>query len=213
LPDPATPETLAKGLLLYLVADPDHVRGDFLTMVRSAIAGGVTAVQLRCKGRTDREATALARRIREIAGGTLFLVNDRLDIALASAADGVHLGVDDLPLEDARRIAGPDFVIGCSPDSDHAARKASAQGADYLGVGPVFGTSTKSDAGDAIGLTAIERTAQIAGIPIIGIGGIDASTARSVIEHGAVGVALVSAIAMAENPRLAAEQLRRTLAS
>ena len=182
-------------------------------MIEAALNGGVTAVQLRCKHRPDREVFELARRARALTREheALFLVNDRVDIALASDADGVHLGVDDLPIEDARRIGGPDFVIGYSPETDAQAQDAAARGADHLGVGPVFGTATKADAGTAIGLQTVTQRADLAGIPIIGIGGITASNARSVIDAGAVGVAVVSAISIQGDPRRAAEMLRRVL--
>jgi len=204
---------LSSQLRLYLVADPEHTRGELVAMIEAALAGGVTAVQLRCKGHTDREVLDLARKLRATTHdhGALFLVNDRVDIALASSADGVHLGVDDLPIEDARELGGPAFVIGYSPETDEQAQSARLRGADYLGVGPVFGTSTKADAGAAIGLATISRRANLADIPVVGIGGITASNARSVVEVGAVGVAVVSAISMQDDPQGAAAALRRAL--
>jgi len=211
-PRTLSPDLKAK-LRLYLVADPDHVRGDLIAMIVAALNGGVTAVQLRCKNRPDREAVELARRVRALTREheALFLLNDRIDIAFACDADGVHLGVDDFPIEEARRFGGPDFVIGYSPETDEQTRNAAARGADYLGVGPVFGTATKADAGTAIGLQTITQRAELAGIPIIGIGGIAATNARSVIDAGAVGVAVVSAISMQDDPRGAAEMLRRAI--
>ena len=143
--------------------------------------------------------------------GALFLVNDRLDLALASDADGVHLGVDDLPIDVARRIGGRNLVIGFSPETDEQAGDAGKRGADYLGVGPVFGTATKSDAGTAIGLETVARRAELAGIPVIGIGGITAQNARSVMDAGAVGVAVVSAISKQDGSETAAVALRRAL--
>jgi thiamine-phosphate pyrophosphorylase len=211
-PRTSLPE-LPSQLRLYLVADPDHTSGDFVAMIEAALAGGVTSVQLRCKGRTDREVMNLARAIRAATHkhGALFLVNDRVDIALACGADGVHLGVDDLPIEDARKLGGSTFVVGFSPETDEQAQSARSRGADYLGVGPVFGTSTKSDAGAAIGLETISRRAGLAGVPIIGIGGITAANARSVIDAGAVGVAVVSAISMHGDPKRAAQSLGRSI--
>jgi thiamine-phosphate diphosphorylase len=204
---------LADRLRLYLVADPDYVRGDLLATVDAALRGGVTAVQLRCKNRTDREFLGYARDVRALARSrdALFIVNDRVDIALACEADGVHLGVDDLPLSDARRIAGKGFAIGYSPETDEQTRAASASGADYLGVGPVYGTATKSDAGEAIGLETISRRAAIARIPVIGIGGITAGNARAVLSAGGVGVAVVSAISMQSDPEGAARNLSEAL--
>ena len=143
--------------------------------------------------------------------GVLFLVNDRVDLALAASADGVHLGVDDLPLEDARILGGPDFVVGYSPETDAQTAGAAARGADYLGVGPVFGTATKTDAGAAVGLATITRRSELAGIPIVGIGGVAAETAPEVIAAGACGVAVVSAIAGAADPEAAARHFRTVL--
>ena len=204
---------LKQRLLLYLVLDPDHVRGDLIPVAAAAIRGGITALQLRHKGGPDRAVLDLARELRGIAraNGVLFLVNDRVDIALAVGADGAHLGVDDLPLEDARRLGGPNFVLGYSPETDEQTAEAAQRGADYLGVGPVFDTATKPDAGTTIGLGTITRRAELAGIPVIGIGGITASTSRSVVDHGACGVAVVSAIACSIHPEAAAREFRSAL--
>jgi thiamine-phosphate diphosphorylase len=212
---PSLANDLAKHLSVYLVADPAHASRDLTSDVEHALAGGVTCVQLRAKHLTDREALSLARvlRTRCHACGALFLVNDRLDLALAAGADGIHLGVDDLPVRDARRLAGDDFIIGFSPETDDQASTAGSEGAHYLGVGPVFGTVSKDDAGDAIGLGTLRRRAQLAGIPIIGIGGISPANAAAVIDAGAVGVAVVGAILRADDPRLATAKLRRVIDS
>lgn len=202
-------QELAKQLAVYLVADPEQTPLDLPDVVAAALRGGVTAVQLRAKSLTDREQLALARVIRAhcTAFNALFLVNDRVDIALASDADGVHLGVDDLPLADARRLLGPARIVGFSPETDDQAAAASALGADYLGVGPVFGTVSKADAGSAIGLEAVARRAELSRIPIIGIGGITSDNAPDVIAAGAVGVAVVGAILRASDPADAARRL------
>jgi thiamine-phosphate diphosphorylase len=200
---------LADRLAVYLVADPDQTDRPLIETVEAALSGGVTAVQLRAKRLTDRElvalADALAARCR--AHAALFVVNDRLDVALAVGAGGVHLGVDDLPLERVRTIAGPDLVIGYSPEQDEQAAASRERGADYLGVGPIFGTRSKDDAGPRIGLETLRRRAGLAGIPVIGIGGINASNAASVVATGAVGVAVVSAVMRAADPRTAARDL------
>jgi thiamine-phosphate pyrophosphorylase len=204
---------LAPRLAVYLVADPDQTSRDLVAVVDDALMGGVTSVQLRAKRLTDREALVLARLLarRCEAHGALFIVNDRLDLALAAGAGGIHLGVDDLPIEDARRLAGERFVIGFSPDTDEQAAQAGARGADYLGVGPVFGTVSKDDAGAAIGLGTLSRRANLAGIPIIGIGGITPENAAQVVQAGAVGVAVVGTILRADDPRRAARQLSDTV--
>jgi thiamine-phosphate diphosphorylase len=209
LPDPR----LGDQLRLYLVADPDHASGDLANMVERALAGGVTAVQLRCKTLSDRAQLDLAQAVRALTrqAGALFLVNDRLDIALAAGADGVHLGVDDLPLSEARRIGGPGMILGYSPETDTQTEAAALTGADYLGVGPVFGTSTKGDAGAAIGLGVLARRARLAMIPVVGIGGITIDNAASVIRAGAAGIAVVSAISRQTDPQSAARTLRTAI--
>jgi thiamine-phosphate pyrophosphorylase len=200
---------LVRRLAVYLVADPDQTDLPLIGLVEAALAGGATAVQLRAKSLSDRELVALADDLgnRCRAAGALFVVNDRLDIALAVGADGVHLGVDDLPIERARMIAGPTFVVGYSPETDGQAAAASRRGANYLGIGPVFGTRSKADAGEAIGLATLRRRVGLAGIPAIGIGGIDSTNAASVVECGAAGVAVVGAILRAQDPTDATKML------
>jgi thiamine-phosphate pyrophosphorylase len=200
-------------LRLYLVADPDQCAGELEEVVAAGLQGGVTAVQLRWKTATDREILALATKLASLCErhAALFFLNDRVDLALAASADGVHLGVDDLPLEIARRLGGPDFVIGYSPETYEQTASARDRGANYLGVGPIYGTASKSDAGPAIGLETIAQRVEIAGIPTIGIGGITAANALPVIEAGAVGVAVVSAILKADEPERAARDLSKAL--
>lgn len=198
------------NLRLYLVTDPDHIAGDIVSAVSSAIAGGVTMVQLRAKSLTDREFLALAIRLHRLCenGGVPFLVNDRLDIALASGADGIHLGVDDLPVRRVREIAGNEFIIGFSADADDQITSAREEGCTYLGVGPVFRTSTKDDAGDPLGMTELTRRCELSSVPVVGIGGINAMNARNVIRAGAAGVAVVSAILQQSDPGTAARNIR-----
>jgi thiamine-phosphate diphosphorylase len=207
------PHWLTKRLAVYLVAAPDQTPRDLIEIVEAALNAGATAVQLRSKRLTDRESLELGLAIGERCRETdaLFIVNDRLDLALASGADGVHLGVDDLPLHHACRLAPPGFVIGYSPETDAQTGTAKVEGADYLGVGPVFGTVSKTDAGAAIGVDTIERRAGLAGIPIIGIGGITPDNASIVIDAGAVGVAVVSAILRAPDPVAATRTLVRVV--
>ncbi len=201
---------LLDHLRLYLVVGSHDTPGGLLETVEAALLGGVTAVQLREKSGTDLEIVQSADRLRELCTDhkAAFLLNDRVDLALAAGADGVHLGVDDLPIPAARRLSGTDFWIGFSPDTDTGARSARLEGASYLGVGPVFGTASKSDAGPAIGLSLLKRRIAVADLPVIGIGGIDASNAASVIKSGAAGVAVMSAILRAPDPRAAAQALR-----
>jgi thiamine-phosphate pyrophosphorylase len=205
--------TLNEQLRLYLVAGTQDAPHGLLETVEAALIGGVTAVQLREKGATDREILATAERVRELCleHGAAFFLNDRLDLALAAQADGIHLGVDDLPIPAARRIAGPELTIGFSPESDLGARSARIEGGSYLGVGPIYGTKSKSDAGPAIGLNVLKRRIEVSGLPVIGIGGISAENAGSVIGAGAAGVAVMSAILMASDPQAAARALREAV--
>lgn len=205
-----SPDHLEHALRVYLVADPDHSAHGILQDIAAALAGGVTMVQLRAKHLPDRTCLALAREIGECcrARAVPFLVNDRVDVALAAGVDGVHLGVDDLPLVDARRLLGPNAFIGFSPETDDQAATARGFGASYLGVGPVFATASKSDAGAPIGPAAVGRRAALSGLPTIGIGGITATNAAEVIAAGAAGVAVVGAILRSNDPAAAAQQLR-----
>ncbi|MCO5176445.1 MAG: thiamine phosphate synthase [Thermomicrobiales bacterium] len=208
-----TSEQLA-ALRCYLVTD---VRAGsverLIEICQAAIEGGVTTVQLRAKGWTDKQLLEAANALVPIcrAAGALLVVNDRVDIALAAGADGVHLGVDDLPVAAARRLLGPNALIGYSPETPGDRIQAERDGADYLGVGPVYGTTTKDDAGSAIGLDGIRSAVAASPLPVVGIGGIGIDTARPVIEAGAVGVALVGAVFLSDDPRTAATRLQRAL--
>lgn len=204
---------LTDHLRLYLVVGTQDAPGGLLETIEAALLGGVTAVQLREKSGTDLEILRAAERVRELCADhdAAFYLNDRVDLALAAGADGVHLGVDDLPIPAARRFGGSDFFIGFSPDTDTGARSAKLEGADYLGVGPVFGTGSKSDAGPAIGLGILKRRIAVSDLPVIGIGGIDAGNAGSVIRAGAAGVAVMSSILRAADPGVAAAELREAI--
>jgi thiamine-phosphate diphosphorylase len=201
---------LRERLALYYVADPEQTDRDFLALVDAALAGGVTSLQLRAKTLGGGELFRLSCALRDrcAAAGALFFVNDRVDIALAADADGVHVGVHDLPLEETRRLIGDGMLLGYSPlDRDEAAA-AKARGADYVGLGPVFGTVSKPDAQPALGLSALAAQIAAARLPAVGIGGIDADNAGSVVRSGADGVAVISAIQRAADPRQAAQALR-----
>src|SRR6478735_12451627 len=158
---------LVQALRVYLIADPAFAEHDLIERSREALAGGVTMIQLRAKSLSDREAFELGMALRDECAihGAAFLVNDRVDFALALKADGVHLGVDDFPLEAARELAGTEFVIGFSAETDEQASQARARGASYLGVGPVYGTTSKQDAGPSIGLETVTRRTSLAGLP------------------------------------------------
>ena len=201
---------LAERLRLVLVTDPDAGPDrTVLDVVRAALLGGTPAVQLRWKEAGAREMAALARvLLRETrAAGALLFVNDRIDVALAVGADGAHVGQADLPAAAARRIAPPGFLLGVSAETPALARKAEADGADYVGVGPVAATGSKPDAGDAVGITRVREIAAAIRIPIVAIGGITALNAAEVVEAGATGVAVIRAIMQAADPEAAARRL------
>ena len=202
------------ALRRYLVTDARAGSVERLIAIcAAALDGGITTVQLRAKGWTDRQLLDAAAALRPICrdAGALLIVNDRVDIALASGADGVHLGVDDLPVAAARHSLGPDALIGNSPETDADRQQAERDGAGYLGIGPVYGTTTKGDAGAAIGVEGIRRAVAATTLPVVGIGGIDVETATAVIEAGAAGVAVVGAVFLASDPRDAAARLARAV--
>jgi thiamine-phosphate pyrophosphorylase len=195
---------------LYVITDDRLCAGCTLTeVVRAAIRGGASVVQYRDKTATTRQmvedASALWQLCREAR--VPLIINDRVDVALAVGADGVHLGTTDMPVAVARRILGPDKLIGYSPETLAQARAGEADGADYLGVGSIFGTATKRDAGPPIGLAGLKQMIAAVSVPVVGIGGITALNAPEVIRAGAEGVAVVSAVVGAENVEDAAQRL------
>ena len=197
---------------LYLVADAGYAHGrDLPALVEAAVRGGATVVQLRAKDLPARAFAALASETaRRLAGtGVPLLVNDRVDIALACGAAGVHLGQDDLPVSDARRVLGPGAVIGVSVNTPDEARRAAADGADYVGAGPAFATSTKDTPLAVLGPDGVARIKRAAGVPVVAIGGITAANAGSLAAAGADGVAVVSAVLGSPDPEGAAADLAR----
>jgi thiamine-phosphate pyrophosphorylase len=182
----------------------------WLAVVEAALAAGATAVQLRDKGATSAELLELARDLRPLAEryNALFLVNDRFDVALAAGAHGVHLGDDDLPVAAVRRVVPREFVIGRSADTESDARAAERDGADYLGVGSVFGTRTKTEViGEVIGTDRLARVARAVSIPIVGIGGVTPANVAQVASAGAAGIAVVCAVMAAPDPAAATRAL------
>lgn len=199
-----------RELALYVIVDRQAAAGRPLDeLARQALAGGATAIQLRDKlsdGRTlYREALALRELCRQAK--VPLIINDRLDVALAVEADGVHLGQDDLPPEVVRRLLGPEKLVGVSADSVEQAQAAAAAGASYLGVGDLFGTRSKADAGAPIGLERLAEIARQVSLPIVGVGGITRENAASVIAAGAKGIAVISAVLGASDPTAAARAL------
>jgi thiamine-phosphate pyrophosphorylase len=199
---------------LYLVTDRSLSKGrTTLDVVRQAVAGGVTCVQLREKHCSTREFIDQARALQPLLKDQRIplIINDRLDVALAVGADGIHLGQQDMALADARKIVGQTMVIGISAESVADAIRAEQQGADYIGVSPVFATPTKTDTAEALGLEGIQKIRRAVAIPIVGIGGVNQRSAAAVLGAGADGIAVVSAIVSADNPKQAAADLKKII--
>ena len=175
----------------------------------AAVVGGATMIQLRLKEESARSLVEIARMIRATVPGVPLLVNDRADVALAAGAAGVHVGVDDLSPSALRRVVPPGFIIGASVGSDDEVDRAS--GADYVGIGPVYATGSKADAGSAIGPARFAELARRCGLPAVAIGGISAASVPEVMSVGANGIAVISALFGAADPTLAARALRAAL--
>ena len=196
---------------LYVVTDGKlRERLTHKQIAKEAVSGGADVIQLRDKEMTGRELFIAACEIRDITriAGTLFIVNDRIDIALASGADGVHLGQNDLPLYEARQLAPEDFILGISVGSVVEAIHAEAGGADYVALSPVFGTGTKPDAGPGHGTPLITAIKQNISIPGIGIVGIRKENVREVLASGADGIAVVSAVISSDDIAKATRELK-----
>ena len=212
LPTRPPADELATRLRLIVITDRGIARPRKVAdVVATALSAGAPAVQLREKALPPRDILPLARRLHTEAraAGALFFVNDLLDLALAVCADGVHLGPADLPVAAARRIAPPGFLIGYSADTPGAANAAIAAGADYIGCGTVFPTRTKLDARSATGLAGLAAVVRAVAAPVVGIGGITPATAPDVIQTGATGCAVVSAVMAAPDPARAVLELLR----
>jgi len=199
------------GYDLYVITDEEIGRGrSHAELARRAVAGGADVIQLRDKRLSGRDLFRAAVAIRGITAdaGALFIVNDRLDVAFAAGADGVHLGENDLPVGEARRIAPPGFVIGASVSSVATAVRAAAEGADYVALSPTFATASKDDAGPGYGLTMLAEIRAAVSLPLVAIGGITAANVAGVIAAGADGVAVISAVVGEDDVTAAARDLR-----
>ncbi|MGE4441400.1 MAG: thiamine phosphate synthase [Desulfomicrobium sp.] len=198
-------------LSLYLVTDRGLSLGrSTVDIVRAAVAGGVTCVQLREKECPTRQFVAEARAVREVLAGTgiPLIINDRIDVALAVGADGVHLGQTDMRIADARRVVGSSMFIGISAECVQDAVRAEAEGADYVGISPVFSTPTKTDTAPALGLDGVAAIRAAVSLPLVGIGGVKPENAAEILRSGCDGIAVVSAIVSAPDPRQAAAELK-----
>jgi len=212
-PSPRSPRRMLRdGGGLYLIITRPAIH--HVELVAAAVDLGVPIVQLREKEASEGELTKLASRLAAIARGsrTLFVVNDRPRVALLSGADGVHVGREDVSAESARRTLGDDLVVGVSGNTPEEADEALAAGADYLGVGPIFPTTTKPDARSPIGLDGLRRVVEARPeLPTVAVGGIDLNRAPSVVAAGAKYVAVVSAVCHAPDPLGALRNLNAAL--
>lgn len=183
----------------YFITDSSLSRAGNISDVKQAEACGVRVVQYRNKNAETLEMYKEALQLREICRNAAFLINDRIDIAVAVDADGVHLGQSDMPYRAARKMLGPDKIIGITVHNLSEALEAQVLGADYLGVSPIFSTKTKADAGKAAGIVLIEEIRERVDIPLIAIGGINLANAPEVVRAGADGVCAISAVVAKEN--------------
>jgi thiamine-phosphate pyrophosphorylase len=197
---------------LYVITEP--ALRDPLETARAVLQAGVRLLQLRDKTATTRQLVQIGQQLRALTRqhDARLIVNDRLDVALAVEADGVHLGQDDLPVALARRIAGERLLIGVSAETVDEARQAEADSADYLGVGPMFATPTKPDAGAPVGPERLRAIKHAVRIPVFGIGGITLQNAPAVLNAGADGICVISAIVGATDPEAAARAFLQMLA-
>jgi thiamine-phosphate pyrophosphorylase len=199
-------------LSLYLVVGAGDTAGRPLTdVVAAAVRGGVTLVQLREKRATTRDLHARAAELKALLDplGVPLIINDRVDVALAVDAAGIHVGQDDMPPDAARRLVGRDRIVGLSVSDAREATLADARTVDYVGIGPAFATGTKADAGMAIGPEGVRALRAQCAMPGVAIGGVTTANAAALTNAGIEGIAVVSAIAGAEDPKAAARELRR----
>lgn len=198
------------NLSLYLVTDrPLSLGRPIEEVVVAAVEGGVTMVQLREKDCPTGEFITLARALKGALAphGVPLIINDRVDVALAVDADGVHIGQSDMSYEDARRLLGPDKIIGLSVENFSDLERANSLDVDYVGISPVYGTPTKSDTAEPFGLEGLRRAVSLSAHPTVAIGGMNATTIGEVMQTGVDGVAVVSAICSAPSPKAAAQEL------
>lgn len=201
-------------LRLYLVTDRGLAGDrDIEDIVRRSVEGGATMVQLREKSIDTREFIELALRLKALLKpyGVPLIINDRVDVALAADADGVHIGQSDMPYAMARRLLGPDRIIGLSVENFDQIAEANALDVDYIGISPVFATPTKTDTAAPFGLEGLRKAVELSVHPTVAIGGMNASTAAEVISTGTDGIAVVSAIVCADDPCAASRRLLETM--
>lgn len=204
------------GGLHVLVDDDARWENDPIAQAEAACAGGACVIQLRAKHAPDRQILHWARRIRRMTreAGALFILNDRFDLALLAEADAVHVGQGDLPPTEIRRAVGTRLDVGLSTHDSGQAVRALDEGADYVGFGPVFGTGSKETPYEARGLEGLAEVVRtVAPLPVVAIGGIDASHVAQLHSTGAAGIAVISAVAAAPDPAAATRALARAFAT
>ncbi len=200
----------AEQLKLYLVTDRDLSLGrDLRWIVSEAVKGGVTMVQLREKHIDTKTFVELARELKQLLSplGIPLLINDRIDVALAADADGVHIGQSDMSYPDARKLLGPDKIIGLSVENMEDLLEANNLDVDYVGISPVFSTNTKTDTAKPFGLDGLKEAVKLSKHPTVAIGGMNKNTAKPVMDCGTDGIAVVSGIVSAESPYEASKEL------
>jgi thiamine-phosphate pyrophosphorylase len=214
--NPTVLESFKQAVLYVITCPPKDGPGGYEAMVRAACDGGADVLQFRDKLITGKERYTVAARLRKICrdAGVLFIVNDALEVALAVEADGVHLGQDDLPVAEAKKIIHPmgvkNFLVGCSTHSLEQAQEAERQGADYIGIGPVFATPTKPTY-NPVGLELVRQVTGQIKIPHVAIGGINAANVAQVLAAGAQRVAVVRAVCGAQDVAAAARQMKESI--
>jgi thiamine-phosphate pyrophosphorylase len=192
--------SLLKEINFYLVTDSGLSKKGTLSDVKEAVEAGCRIVQYREKNKNTKEMVYEAFEIKRICGDrAIFLVNDRIDVALAVDADGVHIGQEDMPIETARKLLGKDKIIGLTVHNINEAIEAEKKGADYVGFSPIFDTLTKKDAGEGIGPERIREVKNAIKIPIVAIGGINKENCESVIRHGADSLVAISAVVCSDD--------------
>ena len=191
---------------LYIILDPDQHKGRFLPFVEEVIQTGAKIVQLRVKNKSDKYFYRLGKEVRRLTKGkSLFIINDRIDLAISLSADGLHLGQDDLPLRVAKQLL-PGKVIGISCHNKREAIKAEKEGASYIGIGPIFETETK-EGREPLGLEIIKEIKGKVKIPLVAIGGIKEDNIKEVLRKGADYAAIISAISKVSEPKKTVKDL------
>ena len=198
---------------LYVIVDPEATGDrDLVKITKAAVKGGADVVQLRGKRMSGLELFRTACAVRDVcrSEGVVFIVNDRADVAVSADADGVHVGQEDLPIRIARQVVGPERIVGASVKTVDMAREAVAEGADYIGVGAMFGSPTKP-LSSVVGTERLRAIRDAIDIPIVGIGGVNLCNAREVIDAGADGVAVISAVVGVEAVEGAARGIKKRI--